>query len=81
MQNLSKRPLSVRSGSLQKLHSGGVGRDYEDSLDGGDGQQFDDKEYPIRNSLKQRLNQVKNVFSAIRKNLEDQTDSKIEDTL
>ncbi|CDW83113.1 UNKNOWN [Stylonychia lemnae] len=70
--NSFKRPLTNRSGSQQKL-----GRDYEDSLD----EYGDEKEYPIRNSLKQRLNQVKNVFSAIRRNLEDQTDSNIEQNL
>ena len=69
--NSFKRPLTNRSGSVKNL-----GREYEDSLD-----DYDEKEYPIRNSLRQRLDQVKNVFSALRKNLEDQSESKNEEIL
>jgi hypothetical protein len=32
---------------------------------------LDENEFPIRTSLQKRLSQVKNVFSAIRKNLQE----------
>lgn len=33
--------------------------------------EIEDEQYPVHRSLKQRLSQVKNMFSVLKRNLED----------